>query len=108
MGPRPRGLYDVSMSHHDTHVTQAQLEKTLEKAFDAFFMRMDARIDAKLDVFAVRMEDMMDRKIEALAIMTQRGFVEMREYVDARFDALEVRVGNLESQMAMFGLSSGR
>lgn len=98
------------MPDKNTYITAEQIDAALQRSFDAFFIRIDARIDAKLDakleVLALRMEDMVDRKIEQLATMTRRGFIEMREYMDGRFDSLEIRVANLESRVDALELSA--
>lgn len=76
--------YDVFMEDKNAFVTVGQLEITLDRAFGAFFVRMEAMVDAKID-----------SKIEWLATSIQRQFIE----IDKRFDRIETRLDKIEFRL---------
>lgn len=76
------------MQNPNSYVTLGQLETTLQRSFDAFFVRIEVMVDRKID-------EKMDAKLEQFAIMIQKNFTA----IDQRFDRLEVRMDNVEAKL---------
>ncbi len=66
------------MRDPNSYVTLGQLEKTLDTAFEVFFVRIEAMVEVKIDL-----------KVDHLAILTQQGFTRVKE----RLDRIETQLG---------------
>ncbi|MFA6158149.1 MAG: hypothetical protein WC763_00775 [Candidatus Paceibacterota bacterium] len=102
------------MEAKDQFVTLGQLETVLARSFDAFFVRLEemvgVKIDAKLEVFAIRMEAMMDAKIEAFAVRVESMMDGKIEWlatsiqgqfleIDKRFDRVEKKLDTINTEL---------
>ena len=93
------------------------LNEELDTRFADFEARMDAKMDARFADFEARMDAKMDQKLElqfdkicvsvseTMEVMIENSERRMKKYMDERFDAVEARIGHVETRI---NLTDGR